>query len=334
MASRRRSPPRGGRSGLANPLDPATSSATLDLAAAEAWIRSVVRPTGPIELVRIRPWASVVQVPTADGVAWFKACGPAQAFEPRLTAELYGRWPDRVVRVLGHDAARAWLLTADAGRSIGSLGNPPGLWHRILPRYAELQRGERAFVDDHLAHAVLDLRVTVLPQRYALLLSRDLPLEPEELAALRGFEGRFAELCADVDAESPGDSIQHDDLHVNGVWVLGDELRVTDWGDASVGHPFASLVVTFRFLERENGLAPGDPWFNRLRDAYLEPWGSGLVGAFERAMRIARFAHAIAWIRHRDPLTPEARAAFDVEYAVVLRRALAVVPEPGPGPGS
>lgn len=297
----------------------------LDLAAVDVWIRGIVEPTGPIDLVRVRPWASVVQVPTADGLAWFKSCEPAQAFEPRLTSELYARWPDRVARVLGHDPQRGWMLTADAGRSIGSLGNPPELWELVLPRYAELQRGERAYVDDHLAHDVLDLRVTALPARYAMMLSRDLPLEEGELATLRRFEPRFAELCAEVGAASPGDSIQHDDLHVNGVFVLGDELRVMDWGDASIGHPFASLIVTFRFLESENGLAPGDPWFVRLRDAYLEPWGPGLVPAFDPAIRVAAFAHAIAWIRHRDPLNGEAKAAFDEEYRVVLRRALARV---------
>jgi hypothetical protein len=294
----------------------------LDLAAAEAWIRSIVDPTGAIELVRVRPWASVVTVPTGDGLAWFKACQPAQSFEPRLTAELFRRWPDRVIRVLGHDADRAWLLTADAGRSIGSLGNPPEIWARMLPRYAELQRGELDYVEDHLQHAVLDLRVSTLPERYEMLLSRELPLEPTEIEALRRFAPRFAELCAEVDAESVGDSIQHDDLHVNGVFVRDDELRVVDWGDASIGHPFASLYVTFRFLERENGLRPDDPWFARLRDAYLEPWGANLVPAFDLAMRVAAFAHPIAWIRHRDPMSPEARAAFDVEFAVVLRRAL------------
>jgi len=130
-------------------------------------------------------------------------------------------------------------------------------------------------------------------------------------------------LCAEVAAESPGDTIQHDDLHVNGVFVLDDVLRVMDWGDASIGHPFGSLIVTFRFLELENGFAPGDPWFDRLRDAYLEPWAPDLVPAFDRAMRVAAFAHAIAWIRHRDPLDGEAKAAFDREYQVVLRRALA-----------
>ena len=244
-----------------------------------------------------------------------------------MTAALFGRWPDRVVRVLGHDPDRAWLLTADAGVSIGELGNAPELWLRILPRYAELQRGERDFALDHLQHDVLDLRVSALPARYEMLLSRDLPLEPAETATMRAFAPRFAELCAEVAAEHPGDTVQHDDLHLRAVFSLGDELRILDWGDASIGHPFASLVVTFRFLEQHNGLAPGDPWFTRLRDAYLEPWGSSLTGAFDRAMRIGQFAHVIAWLRHRDPLTPEQRVDFDREYAVVLRRALARIHE-------
>jgi hypothetical protein len=233
--------------------------------------------------------------------------------------------------VLGVEPDKGWMLTMDAGQSIGDLGNPPALWARILPPYGELQMGERSFVEDHLGHAVLDLRVMRLPTRYADLISRDLPLEASEMRTLRGFERRFAELCAEVAAESPGDSIQHDDLHVNGVWVKDDVLRVMDWGDSSIGHPFFSLYVTFRFLELEsyNHLSPDDPWFARLRDAYLEPWGgAALVPAFERAIRVAAFAHPIAWLRHRDPMGPEARADFDVDFAQILRRALTRIPEP------
>jgi hypothetical protein len=71
-----------------------------------------------------------------------------------------------------------------------------------------------------------------------------------------------------------------------------------------------------------NKLPPGDPWFARLRDAYLEPWGRGLATAFDLAIRVGTFAHAIAWTRQRDAL-PEARADFDSEFQVVLRRAVA-----------
>jgi hypothetical protein len=109
---------------------------------AEEWIRAHVEPTGTIETAHERPWATVWRVPLADEVAWFKACAPVQSFEPRLTAGLFARWPDRVAEVLGHDEERAWLLTRDAGAPMLASGNPPEAWLASLPLYAELQRGE------------------------------------------------------------------------------------------------------------------------------------------------------------------------------------------------
>src|SRR3954467_3536239 len=96
--------------------------------AVEAWICAHVEPVGAIETARERPWSTVLRVPLADGVAWFKACAPVQAFEPQLTAGLWTRWPDRVAEVLAHDVERAWLLLSDAGTPVGVSGNPPELW--------------------------------------------------------------------------------------------------------------------------------------------------------------------------------------------------------------
>jgi hypothetical protein len=107
------------------------------------------------------------------------------------------------------------------------------------------------------------------------------------------------------------------------VYKQGERLRLLDWGDASISHPFASLVVTFRFLEERNKLPPGDPWFARLRDAYLEPWGRGLVDAFALAIRVGAFAHTFAWTRQRDHLPEEERPEFDRWFPIVLRRAVA-----------
>src|SRR5205823_5871632 len=127
---------------------------------------------------------------------------------------------------------------------------------------------------DHLVHGVPDLRIATLPARYEDdLLGRDLPLEPAEIIRLRAFAPRFAELCTELAARDVPEAVQHDDLHGANVYLRGEGLRVLDWGDSSISHPFASLVVTFRFLEELNGLRPGDGWFARLRDAYLEPWG-------------------------------------------------------------
>ena len=156
----------------------------------------------------------------------------------------------------------------------------------------------------------------------------------DEVARLRAFEPRFAELCRDLAGDQTPASIQHDDLHLRSVYLDGPNLRVLDWGDACVAHPFASLVVTFRFLEDTNGLAPGDPWFDRLRDAYLEPWGSGRREAFELSMRVGMVAQMVAWQRHRAAMDTAYRASFDVHFAEQLRRTLARAIDPGVRPAS
>ena len=167
----------------------------MDVIAAEEWIRAHVEPTGAIETSHVRPWATVMRVPVAGGVTWFKACAPVQAFEPRLTVELHGRWPDRVVDVLAIDEARSWLLVGDAGIAVKDLGNPPETWLEALPSYAELQKGEMAYVLDHIGHGVPDLRMSALPAGYERLLASELPLARDDLTRLRDFAPRFNELC-------------------------------------------------------------------------------------------------------------------------------------------
>jgi hypothetical protein len=299
----------------------------VDRAGAEDWIRECLEPAGPVETFRERPWATVLRVPLAEGCAWFKACAPVQAFEPHLTAQLFARWPDRVPEVLGHDDERAWLLLADAGTSVGESGEPTDVWVRAmvraLPLYAELQRGEVAHAREHLAHGVPDLRPETWPARYEDFLGCDLPLTADEIGRLRRFARGFADLCAQLAGYGVPQSIQHDDLHTGSLYLRGGRLRVLDWGDASVSHPFASLVVTFRFAEEVGRLPPGNRWYARLRDAYLEPWGPGLAGAFGLAIRAGAFAHAFAWARQRDALPDQARPDFDRWFAVILRRAIA-----------
>ena len=165
--------------------------------------------------------------------------------------------------------------------------------------------------------------IAALPARYDYLLQHDLPLESDEIRRLHQFAPRFAELCTELAAHDVPETVQHDDLHMANVYALGDRLRLLDWGDSSISHPFASLVVTFQFLEEVTKLPAGDPWFVLLRDAYLEPWGSGLADTFALAMRVGAFAHAFAWTRQRDHLPEEARPDFDRWFPNILRRAIA-----------
>jgi hypothetical protein len=297
----------------------------------EDWIRKHVAVQGRIELSHERPWSTVLRIPLSSGYAWFKACQPVQAFEPRLSARLFERWPDRVGEVLAYDEARAWLLLVDAGEPLSASGNRPDVWLSALPRYAELQRGETAFVADHLAHGVPDLGCAMLPARYRQLVQSELPIASDEIAHLQRFGSQFSRLCSDLGERGIADSIQHDDLHAWNLYSRDSGWRVLDWGDTSISHPFMSLVVTFRFLEESNRLLPTDRWFARLRDAYLEPWGPGLQDTFALAMRIGALAHPLVELRHRAAIAPSERGAFDDSMRTWLQRAVAQVNGAGYG---
>jgi len=289
---------------------------------AEAWVRTHRNLTGPLELVQREPWASVFTAPAEGGAVWLKACAPVHAFEVGLTAALAARHPGVVSEVLAHDAERRWLLMADAGERLGDLGNLPTRWLEILPRYAELQIAETPHAAEHLAGGVPDLRTARLPELVEVVLRAELPIDADERAALAEELPRFAARCADLDAAGVGQTIQHDDLHMHNVYLRNCALRVLDWGDASVAHPFCSLLETFRFLREQNRLAPADPWFGRLRDAYLEAWGPGHGAAFDLALRIAGIAQTVAYQRLREALPASDRPEFDRSFAVLLRREL------------
>ena len=229
-----------------------------------------------------------------------------QAFEPKLTAALAGRWPDRLPAVLGWDEERAWLLVADAGTPVMAFGDHLDAWSTALPLYAELQRGEAAYVDEHTAGDVPDRRLATLPRSYAGLLERDLPLEPDEVARLRGFEPRFAELCAELAAAPVPETIQHDDLHAANVWARDGRLAFLDWGDACVSHPFFSLSVA---LEGVIAWGPDDVEgsvdVGAFRDAYLAGFAhlasrDDLLAACAIALRLGWVCRAVNGHEHGD----------------------------------
>jgi hypothetical protein len=290
---------------------------------AQAWVAASVPIDGPLEHVQTEPWGSVFRAASAGETVWFKACAPRQAFEVSLTTALSTRWPTTVTEVLTHDVDRRWLLMADAGIPLGELDNPPDRWHEVLPAYAQMQIGETPFAVDHLDDGVPDLRLARVVERFEELFAVELPVTPAETADLAAMRRSLERWCAELDDAGMGATVQHDDLHMNNVYLKNGTLRVLDWGDASISHPFLSLFETFRFLGTMNELSPDDPWFARLRDAYLDPWGPGLVDVFDLALRVAGFAHAIAWLDQREVLSAADRADFDIGFAEILRLTLA-----------
>ncbi|HET7855691.1 MAG TPA: phosphotransferase [Gaiellaceae bacterium] len=288
---------------------------------AETWIREQVRVTGPIEQPHVHPWSTVMRVPTAQGVVWFKASAPdVHGFEPRLTEILAEARPDAVTELIATDR-RGWMLMRDAGARLRDLEESPvEHWERILPRYAELQIAVTPRAEELLELGVPDERPAGIPDRVAaliedeeaLMIGRSAELTAEQRDELRRRLPELQALVEELESFGVPPTIQHDDLHDGQVFVDDDRYRVLDWGDSCVSHPFHTLTVTLRALAWRAVLEPGSALLLRLRDAYLEPFGAPPAAA-DLAYRTGTLARALAWLRYIRATPPGQRDPEDAE---------------------
>lgn len=280
------------------------------LADATAWVdeqlaEAGLRRSGTPKL-RGRMWSVVARVPVGEhGTAWFKANPPGSAFEPRLIAALAQWAPDMVPPLIAVDTERAWTLTMDAGSRLSEeLDRDPDPAHLtpLLRRYARLQRDLSARTDELLALGLPDLRPGTLPARLRSLLADDAVLRAlgeSRHEALNEFEAHAGVVCEELDGFGIPSSLDHCDLHPNNVFGAGESAVPFDWGDATLTHPFSTLLVLLRssrpYFDLE-GLA-------ELRRAYFAPWIdegfelTDLERALDLALRLAPISRAMAWGR-------------------------------------
>jgi hypothetical protein len=302
------------------------------LETASAWIhttltRQQIAVTGPIEQPHIRPWSTVLRVPTSAGDLYFKANVPMLAHEPALT-EALARWrPDCMLQLVATDLDRGWLLMRDAGVTLRSqIQSAEELtrWHSVLTTYANVQIELSDRCDELLALGTLDRRLSVLPQQYAQLLSDtqslriDLPdgLTADEYQRLRELTPQFAALCEQLAQYRIPETLHHDDFHDANIFVGDDRAVFADWAESCVAHPFFTLLVMLRTTAYRLKLADTAPELIRLRDIYLEQWTrfesrECLLAAFQIARRVAMICRALTWYRVVSHL-PE---PFKTEYS-------------------
>jgi hypothetical protein len=127
----------------------------------------------------------------------------------------------------------------------------------------------------------------------------------------------FEAWCRELDDTPVPATVQHDDLTDDNIFVRDSDWVFLDWADASVAHPFASLVYPERHVARTFGVDPEGAQVRRLRDAYLEPWTDlmmrhELSDARRIAVRVAAVGRAVAW---RRALAGQSRAALEPYFA-------------------
>jgi hypothetical protein len=272
-----------------------------------------VEPLGAARAVKRRSWSQVYLIESTAGPVYLKAGLGGTGYEAALVPALARFAPGRVVEPWAVDTQRGWLLLPSGGVPVRDLPGAcdPATWERVVSGYGELQRAVAPHAAELLALGVPDHRPGRLPDLLTELLATSATLTPADRARLTGVLPRFAEACAELAAVGPASTVQHDDLHTGNVLAGPFGERVFDWGDANVGHPFTSLLVTLRSWADGCATGPDDPALARVRDAYLEPWGLDRDGP--------RLAGLAAW-------------TGCVGRALAWQRALADVPRPTPDP--
>ena len=266
-----------------------------------------LRAVGPVELVRSRPWSTQLTVATDVGTLWCKTNSVGSRHEAGLVEVLSRVCPAQVLAPLAVDRMRGWLLMRDGGPTVrAQLADVDlAMWESILVSAAVVQREAAALVDQLLALGVPDRRPDRLFEVRASLLADDAlvmldapdGLSVAQRAALVARASTYLSDCEALAALGIPGSVQHDDLHDSNVFA-GPPLRIFDWGDAVVGHPFGTLLVTLRVVAERVGLGFGAPELLRLRDAYLEPW----TGEHDRATLVeaARLAVRVGGVGRAD----------------------------------
>ena len=302
---------------------------------AKAWIYSVLdknnlRLTGEIEQPHIRPWSTVMTVPTNAGMLYFKASASIFAHETALTDYLASFQPEIFPSLLAVDTKHHWMLMRDAGtplRQFIRTEKSIARWKDVLPLYVELQKAMAERTIHLLALGVMDRRLVKLPELFenliadssAMLLDQEESLTSEEFARIKNYGPEFARMCERLASFGIPESIHHDDFHDGNIFIQGDgKIILTDWGESAVTHPFFTLVVIMRSVDNSFG-TDFSLESEEVRDIYLQHWTSyaplnELRTIVKLAQRIGYINRALTWKMSLENMPQELKA----EYAIAV----------------
>jgi hypothetical protein len=259
------------------------------LAEAHTWIRAEMNRlnlplSGPIEQPHVRPWSTVMRFPSGNETLYFKATAEYEGYETAVTAAL-SRWqPGYGPEVLAADTERSWMLIRDIGVTLRTVlkENPdPRHWTAVLTRYARLQQEAIPHTAEFLNLGTPDRRLARLPglltefldDPEAILLDQPGGVTSAEREQFYAFIPRFACLCERLASLGIPETLDHNDLHDNNVFVSGTgHYTVGDWGDCCITHPFSTLTVVVLSTGWTLGWAKDGPEVAALRAAYLAEW--------------------------------------------------------------
>jgi hypothetical protein len=263
----------------------------------ESWVDSVLTPTGrtrtgPLHTHRVWSISAVLTVPTDAGDLWFKASCEHFGAEAGIVAVVAAHLPDLALEVVAVDRDRGWLLTEPLA-DLSDAGPPADTGTLLASRWTAAQLRSLDWLDELRAAGAPDrgLEPTLAAWRAALETSPELDaLTPDERAALARavpvVESRLREFWS---CGFP-DTLAHGDLHAGNVASDGHRVRIFDWSDGCITHPFLDGTHLAHWTDEESG---EEDVADRVRTV-LAPWRDAFPDAdFDRAVELAPLADLV-----------------------------------------
>jgi hypothetical protein len=261
----------------------------------QAWIEAALvrcgrRQTAPPEVERMWSLSAVLRVPTDRGAAFFKSTSGAFRAEPAITRLLADLFPDVVPTVLDHDDDRAWMLLdqvagVEEERADGAAVAAAAVLAEVQLRSLDHLRALRG-----AGCADRTLRQTLAGLSQLLRDSVELPnLTTEEIVAARAAGPRASQLVEEFWSCGLPDTLTHGDIDLDNVAYDGARLRLFDWTDACLSHPFLDGAHLARSaLQHTSGGDRHRPFDAEVAEAFAAPWRARYPRAdIDRALHLA-----------------------------------------------
>jgi hypothetical protein len=286
------------------------------------WCEGIVGPVTSMTQQKLRGWATVWRVETADGVWYAKQNCPGQQIELPLMAALARLVPARVVPVRA--VGDGLLITPDQGDVFyQTAGDDLENWVRLAREAALLQRELVPHHAQLLALGMTELRpeaavdyLSARIEQYAALAPDDRRrLAPDVAARLRAHLPAVRRWAEQVTGLGLPTTLNHNDLHENNVFDVDGRLRFFDFGDALVTEPLGVLLIPLNILGEKLQADGDDARLWRVVDAALEVW-SDLVSAAElraalpAALQLGRLGRVESWVRCQPSLSDDELAQW------------------------
>jgi hypothetical protein len=281
--------------------------------------------TGEFRQINASPAFSLIRFATNRQAVWFKAVGPPNVREFRITRYLAQIAPAFTPKILGTRVKwNAWLMAEVEGSHPGDQSDME-MWATVAKTLARLQIASLGH-GLHLINAgCRDMRVGTLLdgidrffEAMAFLMRQQTKEVPPPLSQdeLRTLAMQLKSLLIEFQEFDIPNALGRLDLNPSNIVVAANRCVFLDWAEAYVGHPFLTFHYLLQHLRRfqRQGL-----WEMAITSAYAEEWlaltnPTAIRQALALSPLIALLAYAFSADGWRDP-----KHRFAPEVASYLR---------------